>query len=148
MSGEDIFRFGNLFALAGWLALAATLFVPALRRLVWPITALVMPGLLGAAYIATIVAGWGDGQGGGFGSLAALRQLFAADHALAAGWLHYLAFDLFVGSWVARNGLGLGLHPLLLLPCLFLTFIAGPIGLLLYLLLRLGLRRAEALNPR
>ena len=47
-------------------------------------------------------------EGGGFGSIAEVRALFANDSALAAGWLHYLAFDLFVGAWIAREGPGLG----------------------------------------
>ena len=43
---------------------------------------------------------WGPG---GFGSLAEVRQLFERPGLLAAGWLHYLAFDLFVGTWIARD---------------------------------------------
>ena len=66
--------------------------------------------------------------------------MFASDSALVAGWFHYLAFDLFVGTWIVRDGLERKLHPLLILPCLPLTFLFGPAGLLLFLILRLALR--------
>ena len=65
-----------------------------------------------------------------------MRALFANDAALDAGWLHYLAFDLFVGTWIVRQGLLDRLHPLLLLVCLPVTFMLGPVGFLLFLLER------------
>jgi hypothetical protein len=77
-----------------------------------------------------------------------VRALFANDFALTAGWVHYLAFDLFVGTWIARTGLEAGLPRPLLLPCLALTFMLGPAGLLAYLLLRaVAGRRAPASRP-
>jgi len=60
---------------------------------------------------------------------------------LLAGWVHYLAFDLFVGSWEARDALSHRIPHLAVIPCLLLTFLFGPAGLLLYLLLRFTLRR-------
>jgi len=69
-------------------------------------------------------------------SIGEVRALFTNDAALTAGWLHYLAFDLFVGTWIAREGLDQGVIPILLIPCLLLTFIFGPAGLLLFLILR------------
>lgn len=92
--------------------------------------------LLGLAYGLLLFRGFRERTGGGFGSIAAVRLLFTSDAALAAGWLHYLAFDLFAGSWIAREGLASGVSPLLILPCLLLTFMAGPIGLLVFVVLR------------
>lgn len=123
-----------------WLALAASLFAPAIRAPVWRITGMVVPGLLAVAYIVLLHQGWGMTPDGGFGSIAAVRALFADDSALAAGWLHYLAFDLFVGTAIARIGTGRAIHPLLLLPCLPLIFMAGPAGLLLFLLIQAAAR--------
>ena len=60
---------------------------------------------------------------------------------LLAGWLHYLAFDLFVGSWEVRDSRRVGVHHLLVIPCLFLTLMMGPVGLLAYLVLRLAIGR-------
>jgi len=65
-----------------------------------------------------------------------VSALFAVPEVLLAGWIHYLAFDLFVGGWIARNGSAAGISPLLLTPILLATFLAGPVGYLAYVLLR------------
>ena len=78
---------------------------------------------------------------GDFNSLAGVAQLFQNPKALLAGWIHYLAFDLFIGSWEVRDAGRAGLHHLLVVPCLVLTFLFGPVGLLLYFALRAALRR-------
>ena len=136
------FSLAGLLAIAGWLALLVALFVPAARPLAWPAAQLLIPTLLAIAYGLLLVAGRGAFESGGFGSIDEVRLLFADDRALAAGWLHYLAFDLFVGAWISRDGTGRGIPALLLLPCLPLTFLFGPIGLLLYLTIRLAFRPA------
>ena len=64
------------------------------------------------------------------------RRLFASHAGLLAGWAHYLAFDLFVGVWIYRTGLAERRRTRL---PLLLTFVAGPLGLLFFLLQR-GLR--------
>jgi hypothetical protein len=89
----------------------------------------VIPLLLALAYVALLSGHWGPG---GFGSLAELRRLFEQPGLLAAGWLHYLAFDLFVGTWIARDAAQRGRSHLVVLPCLALTFLLGPAGLLAY----------------
>jgi hypothetical protein len=95
------------------------------------------------AYVLLIIEGFGQ-AGGGFGSIEEVRTLFANDAALAAGWLHYLAFDLFVGAWIVREGRRVGLPAILILPCLPLTFLFGPAGFLLFFLLRAGWTRRRA----
>ena len=82
----------------------ARLFVKPARPYAWTAAAIVIPALLGVAYILLIQEGMRAVEGGGFGSIEEVRTLFANDSALAAGWLHYLAFDLFVGAWIAREG--------------------------------------------
>ena len=129
LSPDLSFRAGNLLALSGWIALALS---PPSRRWtprVWQLTGWVLPLLLGSAYVALIVGHWGPG---GFGSLAEVCQLFERPGLLAAGWLHYLAFDLFVGTWIARDAAQRGLAHAAVLPCLALTFMFGPAGLLAY----------------
>ena len=141
---SQIFALANLLALVAWLALVVALFVAAIRERVWQATALAIPLLLGVAYVALIASGFGAAEGGGFGSITEVRALFANDAALTAGWLHYLAFDLFVGTWISREGIAAGLPRLLLVPCLLLTFMFGPAGLLLFHGLRFALgRRAK-----
>ena len=76
-------------------------------------------------------------------SVSGIRALFMSDGGIVLGWTHYLAFDLFVGQWIARDADNKGFHRLVQLPFLFLTLMAGPIGLLLWLMVRE--RRARAL---
>ena len=135
------FSIAGLLAMIGWLALLVSLFVAAARGPVWTLTRFIIPALLAVAYLLLIVAGVGETEGGGFGSIAQVRALFANDAALAAGWLHYLAFDLFVGTWIAEDSRPRRVPALLVVPCLVLTFLFGPVGLLLYLILRVTLGR-------
>jgi hypothetical protein len=121
--------------LAGWAGLVLSLFIKPIRAIAWPAAQ-----ILAVAYVLLIRAGFQEAQGGGYGSIEEIRALFANDSALVAGWLHYLAFDLFVGGWIVRDGLERKLPPWLLLPCLPLTFLFGPAGLLLFMILRLALR--------
>lgn len=127
------FSTAGSLAMLAWCALVVALFVASLRHWVWRLTGLIVPGLLAIAYAVLLYQAWGTAPGGGFGSILAVRALFASDAALAAGWLHYLAFDLFVGTAISRRGIERGIHPLLLLPCLPLTFMFGPVGLLLFM---------------
>jgi hypothetical protein len=131
------FSTANTIAMLGWLGLLTSLFIPVTREAVWRTTRLLVPALFGVAYVVLIWQGWGKAVGGGFGSIEQVRALFAVDAALVAGWLHYFAFDLFVGSWIVEDGLGRGINSVALIPCLALTFLFGPAGLLLYLGLRL-----------
>lgn len=136
------FALAGPVVMAGWAALLASLLVPPVRPYAWPAAQLAIPALLAIAYILLIVEGMGA-EGGGFGSIEEIRALFANDAALVAGWFHYLAFDLFVGAWIVRDGSKRDIHPLLLLLCLPPTFLFGPSGLLLYLLIRLPFRAPE-----
>ncbi|GJE17116.1 DUF4281 domain-containing protein [Methylobacterium marchantiae] len=135
ISAASLFSLCNGLALLTWVVLSVSLFVPFIRRWTWIGAGLVVPALLAVAYIGTLAAGLAGGARGGFDSIEAVRSLFADDHALTAGWIHYLAFDLFVGTWIARTGIAAKLSPLLILPCLLLTFLVGPAGLLLALVI-------------
>ena len=64
-----------------------------------------------------------------------MRTLFENPWLLLAGWAHYLAFDLFIGGWEVRDAQRRGIPHLLVVPALVLTFLFGPAGLLLYLLI-------------
>ena len=79
-------------------------------------------------------------------SIPGLRALFMSDGGIVLGWTHYLAFDLFTGLWIARDADAKGFSRLMQLPFLFATFMAGPIGLLGWLVVRE--RRARAVGKR
>ena len=65
-----------------------------------------------------------------------LRNLFLSDGGVVLGWTHYLAFDLFVGQWVARDADHKGFSRLVQTPILLLVLFAGPVGLLAWMLVR------------
>jgi len=71
-----------------------------------------------------------------FGSLNGVMELFTNKTAVTAGWVHYLAFDLMIGTWEKKNSVKYNIHHLLVVPCFLLTFMLGPLGLLLYVLIR------------
>jgi ABA4-like protein len=106
-------------------------------RLVAPV---LFPGLLALLYVFLLATRW-SGAEGGFRSLADVRRLFDEPELLLAGWVHYLAFDLFIGSWEVRDAQRLSLPHPLVVPCLLLTFLFGPAGLLVYLAIRGSLLR-------
>jgi hypothetical protein len=135
------FSLGGLLAMAGWAILVVALFAPRTRRFGWVAAQFAIPAILAVGYLLLLWDGRGAFESGGFGSIGEVRSLFLNDDALAAGWLHYLAFDLFIGAWIARDGTARGISGLIVLPCLPLTFLFGPAGLLLYLAIRLVFRR-------
>lgn len=142
MSNEVLFSLCNTAVLPGWLLLVV------LPRWKWTarlVTAVIIPALLGLVYLFLILTEFGKTEGG-FGSLAQVQQLFANPAMVVAGWIHYLAFDLFIGSWEVRDAQRLGLSHWLVIPCLVLTFLFGPIGLLLYFALRAALKKQFVLG--
>ena len=80
-------------------------------------------------------------------SISGIRALFQSDGGIVLGWTHYLAFDLFVGLWIAKDADAKGFSRIIQLPILFATLMAGPIGLLLWLMIREGRARAAG-RPR
>src|SRR4028118_6381 len=137
MSPETISSLCNWVAMLGWLLL---IFVPRWKWTARFITACLIPLAFAFIYLFLVVAHFGQSEGS-FSSLAGVSTLFRNPHNLLAGWIHYLAFDLFVGSWEVRDAQRLGVRHLLVVPCLVLTFIFGPVGLLLYFVLRFALKR-------
>ncbi len=127
MEANQLFTYANYLAMLGWLLL---IFVPKWRFTKY-ITGVVIMLMIAVLYFYLMITSWGQ-TGGGFGSLEEVRLLFSNDNALLAGWIHYLAFDLFLGSWIVHHSQKHKVHHLLIIPILFLTFMAGPAGVLLY----------------
>ncbi len=138
MNPETIFSIVNTTALLGWITLAVAPGWIWTRRIVWT----AIPMLLSAAYLILVVSFFGQAEGG-FGSLADVMQLFTNKNAALAGWIHYLAFDLFVGSWEVKDAQERGVSHWFVVPCLFLTFLLGPIGFLAYHAVRSIAARGE-----
>jgi hypothetical protein len=127
MSPELVFSMASTLALGGWLLLV---FLPR-----WPWTARVagmaLPAVFAAAYVV-ILGLKGLESSGDFQSLAGVAALFSNPWLLLAGWIHYLAFDMLVGTWEVRDAASRGVPHWMVVPCLLLTFLLGPAGWLLY----------------
>ncbi len=132
MTPDKVFAIVNALALFSWVLLAL---LPRRRWIADVFAGMAVPALLAAVYVTIISTKWA-GSSGGFTSLSAVATLFSNPWLLLAGWTHYLAFDLFVGSWEVRDARDRGMPYLLVLPCLALTFLFGPAGWLLYLAMR------------
>ncbi len=142
MSPDTLFSICNLSVLPAWLLLAVA---PHHRLTQVLVHAVWMPLLLGPVYIYALFFAGPMPEGGGFGSLEEVMTLFTSPTAVLGGWIHYLVFDLFIGAWIVRDARRQGINHWLTLPFLFATLMAGPAGLMFYLLLRLGLKRETSL---
>ncbi len=127
------FEIANMLALAGWTTLCLSRLLP--RRAVALVAGAMLPVLLSLAYCALVLAFW-SGAPGGFGSLPEVMALFTVPEIALAGWLHYLAFDLFVGAAIVRSARDEAIAFALVLPCLVLAFLFGPAGFLAFAALR------------
>jgi len=136
-----LFKLANLSVLPAW---AMLVFLPN-----WSVTkslvhSMLYPVVLGAVYSVGLYFAVFGGMGaaeGSFSSIDGVRALFSADIGILVGWVHYLVFDLFVGAWEARDAKRRGVPHWLLIPCLLFTFMAGPFGLLLYVMGRKALKK-------
>lgn len=138
---ESIFSFATTLALVGWVSL---LLLPRNKRA--QLTAgILLPLMLSAIYLGLILLHFRGAQGG-FGSLADVATLFQKPELLLAGWIHYLAFDLFIGGWEIRDSQQNGIPHLLMIPSLVMTFMLGPIGLLFYFAIRSAKTRTLSLS--
>lgn len=68
--------------------------------------------------------------------LAGIATLLSTPVGATIAWAHFLAFDLFVGRWVYLDSRDRRISAFLVSPILFFVLMLGPLGLLLYLLLR------------
>ncbi|TMM48899.1 abscisic acid-deficient protein Aba4 family protein [Qipengyuania marisflavi] len=147
---EGLFSATNALALLGWAALILLPRWPALMAAILYLGV----GLLCIAYavmFAGLMGGWFDPlRDAGLAapdlanySVAGLMDLFRSQGAVVLGWTHYLAFDLFVGIWIARDADAKGFSRIGQAPILLATFFAGPIGLLVWLAIRERRARAQ-----
>ena len=132
MKAETLFQICNSAAPIGWLLMAIA------PRWIWTqkiVLSGLYPLLLGLVYLGIVVTTFGNSEGD-FNSLAGVTKLFESPYALTAGWIHYLAFDMFIGAWEVTDSQKHGISHWFIIPCLFLTLMFGPIGLIAYFIVR------------
>jgi hypothetical protein len=140
VSADTLFVAATALVLPAWALLFLAPHWPPSARLIGPV---IVPGVLIALY-AWIVVVHLPSAPGGFTSLPALRAFFDRPWLLLGGWVHYLALDLFVGSFEVRDAQRHGIRRGWLVPCLGLTLMFAPLGLGAYLTVRaIHLRRVS-----
>jgi hypothetical protein len=146
VSDAQLFAVANTVPLLGW---AALLLAP-LRRGPLIAAARVVALVLAVGYVVLIAQRLGSAPGQldleSFATLEGLARAFAQPAVMLVGWVHYLAFDLWVGAWEAEEAHRRGVPHWALVPCLVLTILAGPAGLVLFLLARAAFRRRVTLE--
>jgi hypothetical protein len=129
---EAVFGMASTLAFFSWIALF--IFYP--RKWIYQTLFSGVFIILALTYLFYIIIGLGGDSEGGFNSLAEVKALFGSDEAVLAGWIHYLVFDLFVGMWITKDAWEKDINRWIVFPCLILTFMLGPVGLLTYFLIR------------
>jgi Domain of unknown function (DUF4281) len=139
VTADQLFQIVNPAALLGWIILIAGI---AFKKAFWRdiIAGQVLPLAFAVVYTCLIIFFWFK-TNGGFDTLAHVQMLFTSPWAALAGWVHYLAFDLFIGAHISNRVMDEGLPRLLLVALLPLTFLFGPIGYLCFHIFRLMFRR-------
>jgi hypothetical protein len=138
---SHIFKLTCFTALLGWLVLFLMPLWPVIGFSPQSFVVGIVALLLSIAYVYLVFLGKRHDDPdhkirGSFWSLKGIINLFKTPRIVLAGWVHYLVFDLMVGLFIVTNAAHYNISHWLLLPCLFLTMMFGPAGLLLYLLLR------------
>lgn len=145
MNAEQYFGLTNTVALAAWIALIVA---PGKRAIAQVACGVLVPAGLAVSYVGVI--GWRLAAGGpppeDLMTIAGLRQAFTDDWVFAAAWTHYLAFDMVAGAWIARDAVRLTIPWYLRTVSLMLTFLSGPTGFLMHIIVRMILRRPSAVD--
>ena len=66
-----------------------------------------------------------------------LSDLFTNKSFLIMFWIHFVSINLFTGGWIVRDSQRLGINKILLILPLVITYLIGPLGLLIYWLIRI-----------
>jgi hypothetical protein len=151
LNWQSIFAVTNAIALIGWLLillaprrpLTMSLVLYAAVGLLCLIYAVLLIALLGGLLDPVRASGAAPASLSDY-SVRGLRAMFASDGAITVGWTHYLALDLFAGLWIARDADGKGVGRVIQAPILIATYMAGPLGLLVWLAVRGPLARRRA----
>ncbi len=133
MTPTEVFSIANLIAMPMW---ALMIFLPKWKVTRFLIDFKLIPIVLSVLYFVYIFISLKQGNGMDFSSLETVMELFTSENAVLAGWIHYLAFDLLVGMWIISENKKLNIHHVLIVPCLLGSFMLGPIGFLLFMIMK------------
>ena len=136
---ENIYLWANIGVFPFWLML---ILIPNFRITKIFTNSIILPLILGSAYAYTIYQTILLDEPileifKLYLSLDNLYTVFATESFLLVFWLHFLAINLFLGSWVAREGARNNMPKSLVFVPLLVIYLAGPVGIVLYWLIRI-----------
>ena len=136
---ENIYLWSNFGLIPFWLMLAIA---PNSKFTQILLNSIVLPLILSTAYIYVIYQSILLDESlinifKLYLSLDNLYTIFSVESFLLVFWLHFLALNLFLGSWIARDGVKYNLPRGLVVVPLILVYFTGPIGLILYWFIRI-----------
>ncbi len=142
MNPDQVFNIVNLLALLSWIYLiAAARWTPRIFRVV----RFALPIAYALVYLTCMLMSEPNDEAG-YQSLEQVTAIFTQPWVIVGAWIHYLAFDFFVGCWILEKSKAEGIgHGWIVIPMIF-TFMLGPVGLLLFLIL-LGIRKRRPSQP-
>ncbi|MEP3050506.1 MAG: ABA4-like family protein [Erythrobacter sp.] len=145
MDWSALFGAVNLLALAAWAVLILGPRHPILLSIVLYLGVGLLSLIYAVCLIALLTGAISNPDGGSFdfSSIEGVRAIFASDGGITIGWTHYLAFDLFVGLWIARDADAKFISRWVQAPVLLATLMAGPLGLAVWLIVREPRARAK-----
>ncbi len=135
MSWELGYNVINALVVPAWALLLVLPRSPITKALVH---SMLWPVLMGVIYTVLLIGSMFFGLShpdAGF-SFTGVQALFDHPNGLLVGWTHYLVFDLFVGAWIVRDAQRREISHIVTVPCLLGAFLFGPVGLLLYAMIR------------
>jgi hypothetical protein len=135
MTPSQVFLLANALVFPHWILM---IFLPKWHVTRWLSNNYPSSIVLAVLYVYYIFNGEAKMDMNSFSTLEGVKTLFATggDTGMLAGWLHYLCFDLVVGCWIFNDAQSRQIKHWLIVPCLFFSFMLGPVGFLLYMVVK------------
>ncbi len=136
---ENIYLWANFGVLPFWLMLIA---IPNSKFTSFFVNSIILPLILSTAYVyifyqiilsdESILETFQL-----YLSIENLYTLFATESFLLIFWLHFIALNLFMGTWISRDGVKYNVPRGVVFFPLILVYFIGPLGLVFYWLIRI-----------
>lgn len=133
MNPETVFSTLNALVMPQWLLM---IFAPHWKWTQKLADSYLIPVLLAVTYVFYVTTSFGNLDFMSFSTLAGIKKLFSEEQSVLVGWIHYLCFDLVAGTWIYKDSLAKGINRIMVGICLFFCLMLGPIGFLLYWIIR------------
>ena len=144
---DMLYLWVNCGVLPFWFIL---IFFPQSHLCKYLVTSILPTVLLGGAYIFMLYKSYTDtydflANFNLYLGLANISELFSDNTFLMMFWIHFIAINLFVGGWIAKDSQKLAVNKFLVGIPLIITYLIGPLGLFIYWFVRLFYAKSVSL---